>query len=158
MATAKPAVLINTISGRIGNLVFYTRPLAPGTAKSRGKAATQSTARTQCVRTYVVPRNPDTISQRAVRRCFAEAVRAWQSLAGEDRNTYNRKARYINMSGYNLFISKFMKINIPRVNPSNPLFKHQKAGSRIPIHSVSALYVLPTLSGTRSSHKKSPPG
>jgi hypothetical protein len=91
MATAKPNILINSISGRIGNVVFYT---------NRGR---------QCVRTHVVPRNPDTEAQRAVRGAFREAVRSWQSMPPEEQHTYNRKARYLNMSGYNLYISNYLK-------------------------------------------------
>jgi hypothetical protein len=91
MATATPSILINSISGKIGNVVFYTR------------------LGTQCVRAHVVPRNPDTQAQRAVRRSFGDAVRSWQSLTPEDKHNYNRKARYLNMSGYNLYISNYMR-------------------------------------------------
>ncbi len=91
MATATPNILIKSISGRLGNVVFYTR---------RGKL---------CVRTYVIPRNPDTEAQRIVRRSFAEAVISWQSMTAEEQYIYKRKARHINMSGYNLYISKYLK-------------------------------------------------
>ncbi len=98
MATAKPNILINSISGRIGNVVFYTR---------RGR---------QCVRLHVIPRNPDTEAQRAVRRSFGDAVRSWQTMNPDERHTYNRKARYLNMSGYNLYISNYLKRVIQAVN------------------------------------------
>ncbi len=91
MATATPNILIKSISGRIGNVVFYKR---------RG---------TQCVRTYVIPRNPDTQAQRAVRRAFSDAVRSWQSMSPDKKYAYTRKARCLNMSGYNLYISRYLK-------------------------------------------------
>ncbi len=91
MATAATNILLNSISGRIGNVVFYTRS---------GK---------QCVRTHVIPRNPDTEAQRAVRRSFGNAVRSWQSMSEDEKYAYIRKARYLNMSGYNLYISNYLK-------------------------------------------------
>jgi hypothetical protein len=91
MATAKTDIFINSISGRLGNIVFYT---------NRGR---------QCVRAYVIPRNPDTEAQRYIRRSFGDAVRSWQALSPEERHSYNRKARYLNMSGYNLYISNYLK-------------------------------------------------
>jgi hypothetical protein len=97
MATATPNILINSISGRIGNVVFYTRPGA------------RHGVRTQCVRIHVIPRNPDTEAQRAVRLAFGDAVRAWQSLSPDERYAFNRKVRYLNMSGYNLYISNYIK-------------------------------------------------
>jgi hypothetical protein len=111
MATAKTNILINSISGRIGSVVFYVR---------RG---------TQCVRTHVIPRNPDTEAQRTVRRSFAGAVRSWQSITPEERYAYNRKARYLNMSGYNLYISKYLKIVIKAPNLTSIDEQKLKVGS-----------------------------
>ncbi len=91
MATAIPGIMINSLHGRLGNLVFYMR---------KG---------TQCVRVHVIPRNPDTEAQRAMRRSFADAVRSWQAMSADERYAYNRKARYLNMSGYNLYISNYLK-------------------------------------------------
>jgi len=97
MATATPNILINSISGRLGNVVFYTR-----------RRAVNGTLR-QCVRTYVIPRNPDTEAQHAVRRSFGDAVRSWQAMSPDEKYTYIRKARHLNMSGYNFYISKYLK-------------------------------------------------
>ncbi len=105
MATATPNILINSIRGRIGNVVFYTRHGI------------------QCVRTHVIPRNPDTEAQRFVRRSFRDAVRSWQIMSTDERYVYNRKARYLNMSGYNLYISNYLKKVMQAVNhtPINEL-------------------------------------
>ncbi|MBN2041742.1 MAG: hypothetical protein JW864_17025 [Spirochaetes bacterium] len=90
MATAKLNPVILSISGRFGNSVFYV---------NRNR---------QFVRTYVVPRNPDTLLQREIRKSFAEAVKSWQLIAPEEKDSYIRKARGLGMSGYNLYISEFM--------------------------------------------------
>ncbi len=97
MATATTNILINSISGRIGNIVFYNR------------RSTASGTITQCARMHVIPSNPDTEAQRVVRRSFGDAVRAWQAMSSEDKYAFNRKARFLNMSGYNLYISNYMK-------------------------------------------------
>lgn len=91
MATAILNPVFVSISGRIGGFVFYRRK------------------KTQCIRTYFMPRNPDTLSQRNVRNSFANAVKSWQALTAEERFKYLRKARGRNLSGYNLFISEYMK-------------------------------------------------
>ena len=91
MATAVLNPLFISISGRIGSIVFYRRK------------------KTQCIRTYVVPRNPDTISQRNARRSFADAVKSWQALTALEKYKYTRRARGTHMSGYNLYISEYMK-------------------------------------------------
>ncbi len=139
MATATPNILINSISGRIGNVVFYTRRRAGG-------------AITQCVRLHVIPRNPDTEAQREVRRSFGEAVRSWQSLSADEKHEYIRKARYLNMSGYNLFISKYLKRVMQAVNhtpidelnsKNSPLTWNPELPTLnfLPIPSVSASYI-----------------
>jgi hypothetical protein len=154
MATAAPGIIIKSISGRIGSVVFYTR------------RHTASGTITQCVRAHVIPRNPDTEAQRAVRRSFADAVRSWQSMSPVEQNSFNRKARYLNMSGYNLFISNYLK-RIIRDEPKskvpsltwnlelstlNFLSRH----GRIP--SVSPSYMLPYKACTLRDAPKHDPG
>ncbi len=155
MATATPNILINSISGRIGNVVFYTR---------RG---------TLCVRTHVIPRNPNTYAQRIVRRNFAEAVLTWQSMTEDERYSYNRKARYLNMSGYNLFISNYLKRAIQALDPASTDEQNSRVSSltwnlelstlnllsvpeRIP--SVSESYTNPYDINPLSGHPKLLPG
>jgi hypothetical protein len=84
--TLHPA--LQSISGRIGNIVFYA---------SKGQ---------QFARSYVVPRNPDTAAQRERRTLFAEAVARWQSLSGHSKEKWNRKALGTVRTGYTLFISR----------------------------------------------------
>ncbi len=126
MATAVPGIIINSIRGRIGSLVFYKR------------------MGTHCVRTHVIPRNPDTEAQRIVRRGFGNAVRSWQALTTDEKYTFNKRARYMNMSGYNLYISEYMKTNIsPAVKAFKSSLAQEQAASALslnPIPSVSPPY------------------
>jgi len=111
MATAIPSNLLKSIRGKVGNVVFYV---------NRG---------TQCVRTYVIPRNPDTESQRMIRRMFAEAVRSWQSMDSEQQYVYTRKARHTNMSGYNLYISGYLIRLLNAFNPTSTSEPNSKTPS-----------------------------
>lgn len=114
MAIATLNPILTGINGRIGSIVFYKR-------RDR-----------QCIRTYVKPHNPDTTAQKIIRRTFAEAVKSWQSISRDEKYKYNRKARCTQMSGYNLYISGYMKNQISDLhNPelqlypySNPLIFH----------------------------------
>ena len=124
MATATLNPLLISVSGRIGSFVFYRRK------------------NTQCIRTYVVPYNPDTALQRNIRSSFADAVKSWQSLTGEERYKYKRRSRRINMSGYNLYISEYLKNRMsasskPKVKTSFQDLLYSSALQR-QIHSVSA--------------------
>ena len=98
MATATLNPVFKSISGRIGNAVFYCRQ------------------NTQYVRSYVVPKNPDTPLQREARGNFAGAVKSWQQMTLEERYAYVRKARDLGMSGYNLFISFIMLVKNNEIN------------------------------------------
>ena len=84
-----PAVL--GMHGRIGSMVFYQR------------------MGMQCARIYVIPHNPDTAKQRSNRNLFRDAISTWQSLSTEEKISWNSRAGRKNYSGYNLFISYYMK-------------------------------------------------
>lgn len=61
---------------------------------------------------YYVTANPQTVDQQNNRSAFMSAVVAWQGLDGDDKASWNyyqdfRRRRPI-MSGYNLFISKYL--------------------------------------------------
>lgn len=84
--------VVQGISGKMGNLVFYTR---------RGRA---------CVRAHVVPRDPRTEKQAACRKAFASLVAAWKAMGEHERKDWNDRARGRNFSGFNAFISSNMKI------------------------------------------------
>jgi len=94
MAKAKLASYLTEVSGHLGNFVYYN---------SYGR---------EYIRVYTKPENPDTAKQKIVRKTFGDAVRSWQSLPSEQHQKYNKKARRLSLSGYNLYISIYMKDNL----------------------------------------------
>ena len=79
------------ISGRMKDVVLYT-----------------SYNRT-LMRRYVVPRNPDTVTQRLRRELFAGGVALWQSLSAKEQHRWNRKAAGRSLCGYNMCIASYMR-------------------------------------------------
>lgn len=63
----------------------------------------------QYFRTYVIPNDPKTAKQMEQRSKYARAVETWKQLSDDEKETYNRRAVNLNMSGYNLFISEFTR-------------------------------------------------
>lgn len=104
MARVKTPSYIMEPGGRMGDLVFYS---------CRGKVYT---------RMYTKPANPNTDKQKAVRKTFGDAVRSWQSLPADIQAKYNKKARRINLSGYNMYISQYMKGNLLSGDPGSRSF------------------------------------
>ena len=96
MAIIQLNPMLVAMRGAIGGIVLYNR------------------YDRQCARRHVRPANPDTEAQRAVRRTFGDAVRSWQGLSAEEKDSWTRRARKLSMSGYNLYISRFMRENISR--------------------------------------------
>ena len=90
MAPVTLNAAFRTLSGRVGDAVFYTR---------YGR---------QYVRPYVKPSNPDTPAQRVRRSSFRNAVHAWQALGEEERLLWKNIGRKRHLSGYNAFISHAM--------------------------------------------------
>jgi len=50
-----------------------------------------------------------TEAQQTRREKFADAVAGWQSLTKEQKKFYNKSAIGLNMSGYNLYLSQYIK-------------------------------------------------
>lgn len=63
----------------------------------------------QYFRTYVIPNDPKTAKQKVQRRKYARAVEIWKQMPDDEKQVYNRRAAYLNKSGYNLFISEFTR-------------------------------------------------
>ena len=109
MAHVTLNVAFRTLSGRVGDAVFYTR---------YGR---------QYMRPYVKPSNPDTPAQRARRSAFRHAVRAWQALGEEEKLQWKKVGRKRHLSGYNAFIShtmnsapKILQESAPRMAVDDP--------------------------------------
>lgn len=71
------------------------------------------------LRTHVIPRNPRSPVQQRNRNHFAEGVETWRSLRESQRRFYNGIAK--RMSGYNLFLSKWMESHTRGEEPTLPL-------------------------------------
>jgi hypothetical protein len=80
MACVRLNPLVTSLSGRVGGFVFYM---------NGGNVY---------VRSYVVPRNPDTPSQRVRRALFAEAVQSWRRLSSGRKRLWNVRARKLDMN------------------------------------------------------------
>ena len=61
------------------------------------------------LRTYVIPNDPKTAKQINQRKKYARAVELWQQMSKVEKALYNQRAKNLNMSRYNLFISEFTR-------------------------------------------------
>jgi len=53
--------------------------------------------------------NPNTEDQQIQRSKFADAVASWQGLTNEQKANYNQRSNIGHKSGYNVYISEYMK-------------------------------------------------
>lgn len=60
---------------------------------------------------FYTPTNPQTVAQQANRQKFADAMSAWGSLTDEQKNAYNKRARKLNLFGWNIFIREYYQAN-----------------------------------------------
>jgi len=84
-------------------------------------------------RTYVVPRNPRTESQQRHRAFFKRALREWRGLSKPQRDFYDRFAEDMQLSGYNLFVSRCMKSLLAGIEPELPKLFRWTTPGRQPI-------------------------
>jgi len=91
MATVVLETGILSIHGRLGDAVFYN---------VKGY---------QYIRSYTIPRNPETEAQQKTRTSFGGAVKLWQKLSEREKSRYNLMAEGKPFSGYNQFISMTLK-------------------------------------------------
>ena len=62
------------------------------------------------MRYYITP-NPRTVAQQANRNKLAQAIIEWNALTLEQQKVWNLKKRPVRCSGYNRFISNYIKIH-----------------------------------------------
>lgn len=76
----------------------------------QGKAGVFATWKgRQYRRSYVIPANPRTPAQRAVRSSFKNAVDAWHNFSALQKEAYNYLATPYQISGFNLWVSRYQK-------------------------------------------------
>jgi hypothetical protein len=82
------------------------------------------------IKTYVKPHNPNTRNQQRARGRFAAAVEAWQGFSGMQQEFYDRIAE--RMSGFNLFISRYVKAVRAGEEPETPVeMRWKTAGGKL---------------------------
>jgi hypothetical protein len=76
-----------------------------------GKTTTASKwKRVRYLRKWVSPTNPRTELQMYQRSIFTQAVEAWHELSREQQEAYNRIASPYGISGYNLFVRRYIEL------------------------------------------------
>ena len=83
------------------------------------------------IRTYVKPRNPKSKRQVKVRKDFRAALDAWQALDACQKRFYDRIASGI--SGFNLFILRYMRAAKSRQNLELPLIIRWSTEDGLPV-------------------------
>ncbi len=68
-------------------------------------------------RAYVIPANPKTTMQQAIRGYFTNAVDAWHSYSGLQRLVYSYLASGKVMSGFNLLVRRWMVAATEKLDP-----------------------------------------
>ena len=128
--------VFTSLSGHCGDIVFYMR---------RG---------TQCARSYIIPPNPNTPEQKNNRSRFAEAVRSWQQLTGEEKTRFTGIIRkrfydqYKRMSAYNIYISEYMKTGKPfKIKRKTVELKNSKLSSSYQLRFRSVSHSLHSITG-----------
>jgi hypothetical protein len=114
--------VFESMRGNLDGIVYYT---------CHGKVR---------ARLYAVPRDPRTVSQRACRDAFAHAIRAWRELSSDEKNYWMALGRRKKISGYNAFISAYLKEKGARtVKPASSAPKQEAyAGSSVPVNALPA--------------------
>jgi wobble nucleotide-excising tRNase len=62
-------------------------------------------------RKYKKPKNPRTRKQQGNRNKFKRAVGEWKKLSEKEKENYKELAEELHMTGFNLFISKYLNEN-----------------------------------------------
>jgi hypothetical protein len=97
----KPANSLGII-GRLGDRVFQR--VAPGLGNIQGDAS-----RTLQNRAYVKPTDRHTPAQLAQRMKMRDAVASWHTIDPDLKATYRARAKPLNMTGFNLYISTYLR-------------------------------------------------
>lgn len=115
-ATKTANQILNGISAELGatNLVLITEQFPLNSLAARGKSGNViyqvvNKTGTQYARKHVVAPDKQTAGQILQRDKLIAANYSWRTLSESDQNKYNNRAKKLQMSGYNLFLSEFMK-------------------------------------------------
>ena len=107
MAKVKLHPYLRTAHGGMGDLVFYRR---------YGKIY---------IKARTIPSNPRTEPQVKCRGNFGGGVKAWQVLPEEEKALYRNRAKRKKKSGYNLFMSEYLR----GIAPGSPVTPSGSGGT-----------------------------
>ncbi len=107
MAKVKLHPYLRTAHGGLDGLVFYRR---------YGKIY---------IKARTIPANPRTEPQVKCRGNFGGGVKAWQVLPEEEKNIYRARAKRKKKSGYNLFMSEYLR----GIAPGSPVIPSGSGGT-----------------------------
>ncbi len=107
MAKVKLHPYLRTAHGGMGDLVLYRR---------YGKIY---------IKARTIPKNPRTEPQVKCRGNFGGSVKAWQVLPEEEKAIYRARAKRKRKSGYNLFMSEYLR----GIAPGSPVSPSGSGGS-----------------------------
>ncbi len=83
------------------------------------------------IKAYAIPSNPRTEKQTKVRSAFKQALAAWRMLSPRQKEFYNKIAE--GMSGYNLFVGRFIKAVNGGKEPEFPIEMQWTTEGGIPV-------------------------
>lgn len=94
-------------------------------------------------RKYVIPANPKTVAQTAIRTKFTNAVAKWHTWNTIRQLVFSFLASGVSMSGFNLLVSRWQKANPPTVAyPTNPEYGVVQIADE---HTVQAAEAVPNV-------------
>ncbi len=137
MAGTKLHPFLRTAHGGLEGLVLYRR---------YGKTY---------IKRRTIPANPRTEPQVKCRGNFSGSVKAWQVLPEEEKNMYRLRAKRKKKSGYNLFMSEYLR----GIVPGSPVTS-SGSGVTVDIAAVSASgdiadYTCGSSENSRSANRQS---
>ena len=100
---------------------------------------------------------PRTGEQQGWRSVFYDAVKNWQGFDDETKRYYNKPAKYKNYSGYNHYLSLYLKANFPMIIYWSTLEKDASDPSTVPVYMSEAYHAGIQRIRSFSAYPASPP-
>ena len=74
------------------------------------------------IRQRVVPHNPQSTAQTAIRQVLTDGVSKWRfgAIVGSDKNFWNTYAKGLGESGFNRYIRRYIQTNFDGTNKVTP--------------------------------------
>lgn len=113
MSAADPDTLgllpLGTVNIHLPGDTGPTRKVFQRVGRGLGNLGRTVNGRDLQMRAHVIPADPKTAAQLHRRAVFADAVSAWRALTDAERAALNQRAKRYHLSGWNLFISTYLR-------------------------------------------------